>query len=166
MEDDVVSAEGSVTSRGYTVNVDLMHAFDSVTTKSNNVAKNCRQRAIHDTIPVAYVGLSDMSYGKRPDTGYEVWTYTQQTTPDQFSQPMNATVSQYKTIDATPKSPQFDDHDMGFNKSTLTWKKGETTAPPNTMYRVDNPDGKVIIDYEMDNDVPIYYLYQDQEIEN
>ena len=115
---------------------------------------------------VAYVDLDDMIYGEHPDGNRGVWTYTPRAEPTKFTQRMSATVSQYKTIDTNPKNTRLVKCNMGENKSTLKWKKGETKAPPNARHRVVNPDRTVIIDYRIDEDVPLYYLYQHQEIDD
>ena len=162
--------KGFLITSGWTRNEDIMGAFDS------RVTPNRRSRGIEESKlaaegdpgydPVAYVDLDDMSYGKHPDGNRGVWTYTPRTTPTKFTQRMSATVSQYKTIDTNPKNTRFVKCNMGDNKSTLKWKKGETKAPPTARHRVENPDGTVIIDYRTDEDVPLYYLYQHQEIDD
>ena len=162
--------EGFLITSGWTRNEDIMGAFDS------RVTPNRRSRGIEDDRlvdegdpgydPIAYVNLDDISYAKHPTERRGVWTYTPRTTPTKFTQRISATVSQYKTIDASPKNTRYDGHKMGDNKSTLTWKKGETKSPPTARHRVENPDGTVIHNYKADEDVPLYYLYQHQETDD
>ena len=74
----------------------------------------------------AYVDLTDMSYGKDNES-HTSWTYTARTMPTTFSKKMSATVSQQKEVDIVSKNTRIDGWEMGFNKSTLTWKRGSET---------------------------------------
>lgn len=124
------SAEFLITS-GTTENVDMMYAFESVatwTTRGGKLSEGTR-RPKYD--PEAYFDLSDMSYGRKSpgaDEDYGVWTYMHRTMPVTHSVEISATTPcQYKEIDVTPKNTRVDNWEMGFNKSTLTWKSMPTT---------------------------------------
>ena len=119
--DSETGKEGFIISSGYTATIDLMHAFDSVATKSKEFRKLAAE-GDPGYDPVAYVDLVDASYTKHPEENYGVWTYTPRTTPDKFTQQMSATISQCKKIDVTPKNTRLDGWEMDDNKSTLTWK--------------------------------------------
>ena len=159
--------KGFLITSGNTSNQDIWDAFDSNVTRTGGVSAS-RLAAEGDPgyDPVAYVDLSDMSYTRNPDPLNDaiMWIYTPRTEPTEFTMEMSATVSQYKTIDASPKNTRYDGHEMGFNKSTLTWKnvgervnKGDWRDYRNpadgTIHRKREPHGVTIDSFEQDQDI-------------
>ena len=159
--------EGFLITSGNTSNQDIWDAFDSHVTRTGGVSAS-RLAAEGDPgyDPVAYVDLSDMNYTRNPDPLNDaiMWIYTPRTEPTEFTIEMSATVSQYKTIDASPKNTRYDGHEMGYNKSTLTWKKvGERVdkgdwrdyrnPADGTIHRKREPHGVTIDSFEQDQDI-------------
>ena len=70
--DSETGKKGHVISSGYTVNLDILHAFDSIVTKSKNGALKLAAEGDPGYNPVAYVRISDIIYGKNPTENYEV----------------------------------------------------------------------------------------------
>ena len=165
--DSDTGREGFLITSGNTSKQDIWDAFDSNVTRTGGVsASRLADEGDPGYDPVAYVDLSDMNYTRNPDPLNDaiMWIYTPRTEPTKFTMEMSATVSQYKTIDASPKNTRYDGHEMGFNKSTLTWKKvgervdkGEWRDYRNpadgTIHRKREPHGVTIDDFEQHQDI-------------
>ena len=159
--------EGFLIRSGNTSKQDIWDAFDSNVTRTGGVsASRLAGEGDPGYDPIAYVDLSDMSYTRNPDPLNDaiMWIYTPRTEPTKFTMEMSATVSQYKTIDASPKNTRYDGHKMGLNKSTLTWKKvGERVnkgdwrdyrnPADGTIHRKREPHGVTIDSFEQDQDI-------------
>lgn len=150
--------KGFVISSEYTANIDLMHAFDSVVTRTKGASKLAAEGDPRYN-PMVYVWLSRMNYS---DSG--LWEYTPLDSPVEVKRKMNAIRDRYEVVDVVHKNTRLDDWEIEENKSTLTWKWGERKFPAGSTKTVTNPDGTQLT-YVLLNEETVKYLEPDQDID-